>query len=177
VGLQERIEHSRAGRALISALIAVVLAAIVIANLPHSALERDGNRAARPFLLATGLDQDWSVFAPDPRSQVIDLEATVVFPGGTGELWRVPAGGPFVGAYWDYRWRKLEENLIADVHSDLWQGFATWVAGQRVRSVVPSRVDLIRRFYDLYPPGRNPAHSPWRSVAFYRLATPTTAGG
>jgi len=177
VGLQERIEATRAGRVVISAVIVVLLLAVVIGNLPDSALQRDASPYARPLLLATGLDQSWSVFAPDPRSQVIDLQALVGLSDGTGEIWRIPTGGPFVGAYWDYRWRKFEEQLIADAHSELWPAFAGWVAarGDGRSRVTVSRVELVRRFYDLNAPGRHPAHSPWRSFTFYTLVPRGTA--
>lgn len=67
--LQERLEARPAGRVLISAFLVVTLAAVCATNLPESRLRREALKPAGPFLRATGLDQDWRVFAPDPRSR------------------------------------------------------------------------------------------------------------
>ena len=74
-GLQRRLETSSSGRALISGVILFTLAAMLISNLPASELRRTGMKIFDPYLDATGLHQNWSLFAPDPRRSTLQLEA------------------------------------------------------------------------------------------------------
>ena len=48
-------------------------------------------------MIATGLDQNWGVFSPDPRRQSLDLVGRVRYADGGRETLRVPRGDP-VGA-------------------------------------------------------------------------------
>ena len=81
--LQQRIEDSVPGRALISLLIVFTLLAVVVINLPDSALRRSLSKTTQPYLNAIGLDQAWGVFAPDPRRESIRLEVRLGYPDGT----------------------------------------------------------------------------------------------
>jgi hypothetical protein len=171
VPLQERLEARPAGRLLISAFLVVTLASIVVTNLPESRLHRDAMKAAGPLLRLTGLDQDWRVFAPDPRQTSLRIEARVRYDDGRVATWRPPSGGDLAGAYWDYRWRKWLENAIQDAKRRvLWKPAALFAAheldgpGRRPRSVT-----LIRRWQDLRPPGAVPSARAWKQYAYYRL--------
>jgi len=169
-GPQQRLESHRAGQWLISAFVAVVLVAVCVTNLPESRLRRDGMRAAQPFLEATGLDQNWRVFAPDPRQTSLRLEARVRYDDGSVATWRPPSGGALVGAYWDYRWRKWLENAVQDANRKaLWKPMALYVAREMRRADrAPARVTLIRRWQDLRPPGSpGPDARPWKRYEFY----------
>jgi hypothetical protein len=171
--LQERLESRPAGRLLISALLVVTLGAVCATNLPESRLRREALKLAEPFLHATGLDQDWRVFAPDPRQTSLRLEARVRYDDGRVAVWRPPAGGDLAGAYWDYRWRKWLENAIQDANrSVLWKPAALFVAREMRRPPkVPRTVTLVRRWQDLRPPGApGPAAAGWKRYAFYSLA-------
>ena len=117
--LQELLEARPGGRLLISAFILVTLAAVCITNLPESRLRRDAMKAAEPFLGATGLDQNWRVFAPDPRQTSLRLEARVRYANGSSAVWRPPTGDDLVGAYWDYRWAKWLENVTQDANREV----------------------------------------------------------
>lgn len=169
--LQERLESSPAGRAAISALLAVLLISIFVSQLPASHLRDEAMRRAGPLLNATGLDQDWGMFAPEPRNQVLQLHARVTFADGTTDEWVLRPDDPVIGAYWDYRWLKWVELVTRDDHPGLWAPFAAWVArrvaepGRR-----PVRVDLYRRFRQINPPGAAGAsRGPWRDVRYYTL--------
>jgi hypothetical protein len=174
--VQERLEASRTGRILINAFLIVTLVAVVITNLPESELRHEALKAAKPYLNGLGLDQVWSVFAPDPRRVSIDLEARVKFKDGTTATWRPPQGGDVLGAYWDYRWRKWMENVIQDANRErLWHATAVYVARQeREGGRVPASVTLVRRWQQLKPPGRPGSdRRPWKSYAYYKLRLPT----
>lgn len=135
---------------LISAFVLVLLFCVVVAAMPTSSLERTLSRPARPFLEATGLDQDWGVFAPNPRSRVIDMRVRLEYPDGRMSTWRPRK---------DYRWRKLMENAVlipafGGLRRDIALYAAHSSAGRPVRAV------LVRRWADL-PPGAGAERGPW----------------
>lgn len=171
-GLQERFESSKLGRLLISAFLVPTLIFVAATNLPQSSLRHDVLKAGTPFLNATGLDQVWSVFAPDPRRVGLDLEAHIDYQDGTTSTWRWPHGGGLVDQYWDYRWQKWLENVILDARADqLWRPAATYIARHGAKpGSPPTRVTLVRRWYRLYPPGsRGRGRGKWRRYAYFKL--------
>jgi hypothetical protein len=167
----ERIEQSPAGRVLLSVFIVVVLIGIVVVNLPASKLKSKASDATEPVVNALGLNQNWDVFAPDPRRESIALEARVTFTDGSHETWHPYVGGDLVGSYRDYRWGKWVENVRLDRNRKLWRGTAGWVArrasheDRRVRRVV-----LVRRWREVQPPGAPVSQGPWRQYLFYERA-------
>src|SRR5688500_7244480 len=104
-GFQERIESSRAGQMVLSLFIAVTILAIGLTVMPDSLLRREVSKVTDPYLKATGLEQRWRIFAPSQRPFSLRLEAQVRYDDGSIAIWRPPAGGDLVGAFWDYRWR------------------------------------------------------------------------
>jgi hypothetical protein len=133
--------------------------------------------AAEPYLNATGLDQNWRVFAPNPRQTSLRVEARVRYADGSVATWRPPGGGALVGAYWDYRWRKWLENVVQDANREvLWRPAAAFVAREMRRpGHDPRTVTLIRRWQRLRPPGSpGPDARPWKSYRFYSY---TVGGG
>lgn len=105
MSIQERIESTGAGRALISAFIAATLFGMLVWNAPDSHLKRDVLPPVRAFMPTLGLDQNWAVFAPDPRRQVLEIEARLEYADGTAETWRVPNANAIVGSFEEYRCR------------------------------------------------------------------------
>jgi hypothetical protein len=171
--LQERFESTPAGRVVISIFVVVTLAFVVATSLPRSSLRHRVLVPGQPYLNALGLDQRWNVFAPEPRKQVIDLVSRVTFSDGSQTEWRLPRRAALVGAYSDYRWRKWLENAIADAHRELWRPQALWIArNASSHGRQPVRVALVRRFYDLFPPGTGPDRGPWKEFTYYTLDLP-----
>ena len=158
------------GRTLISALLVVTLASIVFANLPQSRLRRDVLNVDGAYLNATGLDQGWTLFAPNPRRQSIALFARVQFANGSTQTWRTPRGDPLAGNYWDSHWQKWVVFEVNGGHADLWKPAAEFIArdlaqpGRR-----PVRVTLIRLTSLNYPPGHHPDRGPNLATAYYSL--------
>jgi len=111
--LQERAEATLAGRVVISIFVLVVLVTLVTANLPTSRLQDLLLSADHPFLYATGLDQDWGVFSPDPRRQTIHIDAKVTFADGSQTTWHDKKLGNLLGEYRDYRWLKWAEFAVS----------------------------------------------------------------
>jgi hypothetical protein len=168
--LSERIERSRVGRAAISGFVVVTLVAIGAINLPGSVLRVDLLKPGQPYLNAVGLDQDWALFAPDPRRTAIGLRAVVRYDDGTSATWTIPQDDPVIGAYRDYRWRKWMENVIMDSNRPLWRPAALWAAREEAR---PDKrefdVTLVRLDASLLAPGTTPIRGPWVAQAFYNL--------
>ena len=169
-GLQDRIEASAAGRALISAFAIVTVVALVFWNLPESELRARAFPVVEPYVRSTGLDQNWGVFAPDPRRATVELVGRATYADGRVEDFEIPAGGPLVGAYWDYRWRKWSEWTASDDHGFLWQPAAAWFARRAsADGEEPVQVMLVRKSYPLFPPGPGPAHGDWEEHVLYTL--------
>jgi len=154
----------------------ITVIAIGAVNLPGSALRADLMVPGQPFLNAVGLDQNWALFAPNPRRAAIGLRAVVRYEDGTSATWTIPNDDPVVGTYRDYRWRKWMENVFMDGNQALWRPAALWAAREEAR---PDRrefdVTLLRLEANLRPPGTTPIRGPWVRRAFFnlKLAGPT----
>ncbi len=174
VGWQQRLEESAFGRGMLSSLIVLTLIAIVAVNLPQSDLRRALLRPGQPYLNAIGADQNWSLFAPDPRRVVLDVSATIGYDDGRITQWTFPHADALIGTYRDYRWRKWEENLISpDNATALWRSAAQWAAGQEARpGHAITGVSLVERFAPLAPPGITPSVGPTQQRVFYTLRVP-----
>jgi hypothetical protein len=169
--LQQRLEDSPVGRGILSTLIVITLVAIVAINLPGSDLRSRLLRPAQPYLNVLGLDQNWALFAPNPRRVVIDVFAQVSFEDGVQRIWRFPHDGPLIGTYRDYRWRKWAENLIAPSNAvALWRPAALWAAAREQRAGHDAvEVRLIEHYHLIAPPGVVPESGPTLTNAFYTL--------
>jgi hypothetical protein len=170
VSIQERLEATRLGRLAISAFLVVTLVAVVTTNLPESNLRRQVQRASEPYLHATGLDQAWALFGPEPRRSSIGLRASVTYADGSGDTWRPPAGGDLVDGYWDYHWQKWLEWVMDVRHRELWRPAAEFVAREHARSGRrPVRVALVRLASVNLPPGRGRDRGPVVAQPYYTL--------
>lgn len=167
--MQETIERTAAGRALISFMLVVMLAAIGVTNMPESETRARLSTLAQPFLNATGLDQNWAIFSPNPRSLVVFVESHIDYADGTSRVWPIPAD-PGLSAYRDYRWHKFAEQMHRDTNERLWPTFAEYVAAQeRAEGSDPVRVTLVRRVIELLPPGPGPDDRHLPDERFYTL--------
>jgi len=152
--LQEAIEASGPGKAVISLFVLVTIVAIATINLPESQTKRSLSKLTQPYANAIGIDQAWGVFAPDPRQESIELEAEITYPDGGQESWRAPERDAVIGTYSDYRWRKLTENAIVQGDGPIARQLALWVVRhERKRTERPSGVVLIKHSRKTLPPG------------------------
>jgi hypothetical protein len=142
----------RLRQAALSAMIVVILAMGVVSNLPDSAITRAVYPALRPVLLVSGLDQNWSMFAPTPPQRLEYLEVHVVMENGADKVWTVPRRNRVMGVAFSHRWRKFKEALVTT--RDIRQDFAHWVVRQLSGpGDRPVRVDMVLRTQQLPPPG------------------------
>ena len=167
----QRIEGNPTGRVFISALLIVALVAIIVSNLPASALRRSALPAVKPVLDATGLNQNWNLFAPNPRRSTLRLEARIDYADGTSSVWRTPISDPFVGTYRAFRWRKWASYVLSSSRRQLWPAAAAWLAKIHTRAgKVPVKVTLFRQFFFAPTPGSGDSlQPPWREDILYSV--------
>jgi hypothetical protein len=167
--VETRIERSRAGRIALSALILFTLFSLVVWNAPDSPLRRHVLVATGRYTTALGLDQNWAVFAPNPRTESLRLLAAGQFADGSSAQWALPRGGSVFGAYWDYRWLKWMEWATSDDQRQLWRPTAEYVARRLSRPGRPvENVFLVRETSQNNPPGAATSAGPWIANTYFR---------
>jgi hypothetical protein len=157
-------------------LLAVILAAIVISNLPPSATRRLALKPFAPLLRATGLSQSWYLFAPDPSLATVRLAVVIEYEDGTRLSWTPPSHGRFLGAYNDYHWRGLDAAAQANIKGSLWPELARWLAetNQKPNGPTVTGVTFYRGVAETPPPGSHRKRR-WRIEKLSTFNAPFTA--
>ncbi|MCO8128669.1 hypothetical protein NHL50_15770 [Acidimicrobiia bacterium EGI L10123] len=173
--VQARLEAHPVGRLVISAFLVVLLAAMVVSNLPRSELKRQTLPLVEPVLDVTALTQNWSLFAPQTRTTTLRLAARMTYADGSTDHWYQPHGNPVFGPYRAYRWRKLANNVLTDHRPDLWADLTAWVArNHRREGQTPIAVTLLRQYSVTPTPGSGERVRPgWRQDELYRAVRPS----
>lgn len=161
----------RLGRSAISLFVIAVLAVILLDTTPEgSALASTSEPVIDPIIDVTGLDQNWALFAPDPRSSTKRLEARLTYADGTVTTWSPPRWDRLIGVYRGYRYRKWAGWVMGD-REQLHPWAATWLARTNLRDGQPPvRVELLELTYEPPPPGSGlgPDPSPdWQIEPLY----------
>jgi hypothetical protein len=165
--LSERIERSSLGRLIISVGIVLVVLCEVGTGIPSSAIKAKEGATAVRVSRFMGVEQNWGVFSPDPRSSSINMYAIVRFEDGSSERWDLPDGGPVVENFRYYRWRKWLERIRADDFSHLWEPSARWIASLHDDRPSPvTEVELIRLYRENVVRGEQP---PFEEFSYYTL--------
>jgi hypothetical protein len=165
--VQTRFETSKPGRALINVGLIVTLAAILVANLPASTIKDDLLPVAQPYLTALGIGEDWGVFAPNPRTEVVYAGGVIKYSDGSESVWNFPIR-PGIMAYSDYRWQKFEEHVRLDMYNGLLPQFATYLATHEATpGKKATRIGLFRRWAEIQPPGAPVSLGPWSRYVYY----------
>jgi hypothetical protein len=138
---------------LISALVIVAILIGVVWNLPVSAVKQTAAPTLYPIAAATGLQQSWSMYAPNPLVELENLEVRVSMADGSVRTWLWRKGDPVIGPFRWYRWQKLKEQLVRQPNGRA--DFVRWV----VREVSepadrPVRVEMLLHRNALPPPGQ-----------------------
>jgi hypothetical protein len=153
--IQERLESSAVGEAIISVVVVTVLLIGAVWSLPNSAIQRSIAPSIRPAALALGLDQNWRVFAPNPPRASTSIEVHVLVEGDAKpRTWRPPHGNPLYGQYSWYRWHKLKESVLTPSSGLDRREFVRWVLRDITRPTDhPTYVEIVERIDTLPPPG------------------------
>jgi hypothetical protein len=166
----ERLEQSPAAQGVLTIAMAAVMGSVVLWNLPAGRPHDAVRPVVGPVVQGLGLEQDWALFAPDPRGYSVGVYATITHRDGRVETWVPPHNGLLLAPYRTYRWQKYVERLRADDYGNLWEPTARWIARQHGSDV--TKVVLTRTFQDAQAPGsRGPRPSPGR-YDFYTLDLP-----
>lgn len=164
--LQERVETSLVGRRALSVVLIAVLAVIGAWNLPPSRLREALEPVVAPVVGVVGLDQRWNLFAPNPPQRTYEVVARITYADGTLALWEPPNND---------RWRKWLGAARTSSNRVLWEPTAAWIAGHHEGAERgPVRVELIRRWRDLPPPGVG-VQFPWQEEIYFTYDVPAAS--
>lgn len=157
-------------RGLLSAFLVLTVGATVVSAMPASALRGAVHPVVEPYLQTTGLTQGWGMFAPDPPRYSTELVALLSYADGSTARWEPPDDDGVLGAYRSYRWRKWSFAARDDDRPSVQAAMAEWLAeevdhqGRR-----PVRVELVRRWQELAPPGSDEADGAWQQRTYLTL--------
>jgi hypothetical protein len=163
----ERLEQNPAAQGALTVVMAVIMGCVVLWNLPAGPPREATRPVVGPVVQALGLEQDWALFAPNPRSYSVGVYATITHDDGRIETWRPPHNGLVLAPYRTYRWQKYVERLRADGYSLLWEPTARWLAREYGPGV--TKVVLTRTFQEAKVPGAKGPRPEQGQYAFYTL--------
>jgi hypothetical protein len=151
--LSERFEKSLAGEVLISALVTAALIIAAVWNLPESEIKRSAKPSLEPFATASGLEQVWQMYAPDPVRRFEILEIHVTMADGSDRMWSFNEGDRVLGPFHWYHWQKLKEQAIRQ--PNVRPGLSMWaVRHLTVPGDHPVHVQMLFLSQDFAPPGK-----------------------
>ena len=96
-----------------------------------SALRKRTKTFFEPYLSVAGLRQNWSMFAPNPMSINLYVDADIKFKDGTRKIWSFPRVSKlgFFEKLFQERERKWTVDAVRlDEHSNTWPYLAKYVA-------------------------------------------------
>jgi hypothetical protein len=135
-----------------NAMIAVIVAVVVLFNLPDGAITKTLSPVVNSIALPLGLDQSWALFAPVPPTRQDTLFVTVTMADGVVKAWQLPRANPVFGVPTQHRWRKVKETLITTPRTR--PDFARWVVRRLTAADDrPVSVEMVLRTESLPPPG------------------------
>jgi hypothetical protein len=154
----------RVKRIAISAFLLFHIVAIFCWCMPsNSLLIAEVNAAVSPYLLWSGLFQNWNMFAPEPLKLNCSVEAQITFRDGRTRTWRFPLMQDLGLAerYQKERYRKFTEYVRADSNSAMWPDAARFVARlNNDPSNPPGAVLLVRYWSEIGPPQADGSYHP-----------------
>jgi hypothetical protein len=168
-GPDDAVPRGRPGqRVAVSVLIVLTLLGVFASNAPDSVIKGGLLTLTRPYLVVTGLDQRWGMFAPNPRLDTSDVVARVDREDGTLGVYPLGSGNA-LSEYWTYRWLKYGEQLWSRPSADRERAaFVRWIVEQdQAAGHQPVRVTLVRLTRPNLAPGQGPDNGPWREIPFF----------
>jgi hypothetical protein len=164
------LECSRVGEFAISVVVVLVLTIGVVWSLPDAEFKRRLTPVLQPVALATGLEQDWRMYAPEPLGRLEFVEVRVTMTNDVQRVWTTPRGDRVVGAFAWYHWQKLKENLVRE--PTIRVGMAHWVVHRLTgRSERAARVQMILRTESLPAPGTDSPRAVGEEILYDEILT------
>lgn len=166
----ERFEQSPAVQGALTVVALLLVGSVVLWNLP-AGRPRDATRpTVGTVVQGLGLEQDWALFAPNPRAYSVGVYATITHRSGRVETWEPPHNGLLIAPYRTYRWQKYVERLRGDDYSGIWEPTARWIAREHGSDV--TKVVLTRTFQEAKVPGAGGPRPALGRYDFYTLDLP-----
>jgi hypothetical protein len=161
-------------RAAISAFLLFHICAISVWCLPFRLPASTAFKGLiRPYMLWSGLFQNWNMFAPDPLMLNGFVEAEIVFRDGKTGRWSFPRTEQLglADRYFKERYRKFaNEYLRMDANSGLWPDAAVYIARRNYQPSNPPVIVLLYRYWSLIrPPLPDGSYQadPWMRSRFF----------
>jgi hypothetical protein len=125
-----------------------------------------------PYLWYTGLWQNFCVFVPDPKDYNIHMTANVFMKNGQAITYKFPnpADDNYLVRMSTERYRKwAHDNVNQPNYKVWWPDTCKWIARKYMRDPnnQPVKVELIRNFQEIKPPGSKELFGPMQSSGFY----------
>jgi hypothetical protein len=164
----------RVPRPFIQAFIVFHIVAIVCWSFPlNSRLVTATRDLVAPYMLWSGMFQNWDLFSPEPFSLNAYLVADITYQNGDTSVWKFP-----MPQYYGYFRRYLlerdrkwsSEGIREDSHSQLWPDAARYIARLNNRTGNrPVNVKLVRYYsqIEVPEPGRPKPDEPWKQYVFF----------
>ena len=133
-------------------MVVLVLTVGVVWSMPDAEFRRRLIPVLQPVAVASGLEQDWRMYAPEPlgRLEVVDVRVTMT--NGVQRVWTFPRGDRVVGSFSWYHWQKFKENLVRE--PTLRFGMAHWAVHRLTKgSERAALVQIVLRTELLSAPG------------------------
>jgi hypothetical protein len=149
---QQRFEESILGEVVLSGLVAVILVIGVVWNLPDSQTRDELRPIVKPVAAATGFDQQWGIYAPNPPSRIRTLEVHVTMADGTMRIRTFQPGDRIIGAFSSIHWKKLMAEAADE--AKLRRSIARWVTDEMTEPPERAiRIEMILLTESLQLPG------------------------
>ena len=179
-GLGSRARKTNTGKnACATVFVAIHIVGIALWVFPvNASLTRIVRKGIGPYFSLVGLQQEWSLFAPDPITANSYVDGEVVLENGEVRTWSFPRleSMDFKERYGKARYRKFGGWLYRRNYAYAWADAARYAARQfRGADSPPRTVKLIRhweRMPSMSTGGRAAAVQTWHSIVFFVYQIP-----
>jgi len=132
----------------------------------------DSVALVRPYILWSGLFQDWNMFSPMPKATNTYLQAVVIYKDGSTQMWDFPRMEllSLTQKYSKERYRKFVEILLDQNNAALRPDVARYVARlPGIREKDPQQILLMVKWSNILPNGDGTfTRTPLDQDVFYR---------
>jgi hypothetical protein len=122
----------------------------------RSQFANDCRELVRPYLLWSGLFQDWNMFSPMPKATNTYLQAVIIYKDGSTQMWDFPRMEllSLTQKYSKERYRKFVEILLDQNNAALRPDVARYVARlPGIREKDPQQILLMVKWSNILPNG------------------------
>lgn len=102
----------------------------------------------KPYVLMLGLEQDFGMFAPAPRTHNLHIVALITYEDGTTKLWFYPSPDRFnmLDRMGKERYRKfMNDNVASSTYVHYWRDIARFVG--RLNNIYPGNKPVMVAFF------------------------------